>query len=308
MEEVGIPGRDAYDLPTSDQHFPDGGFYRIEISGVEGPKVLEALIQERRSRDVPVHRLISLVQGGTLFDKEELRDFAQMAAEDRMEVVAVPGPRNGWDIGRQYSSSEGMRAGMHHRGSDELRKVIADMMRMYDAGIRGFMLVDEGLLWLISKMQEQGHFPSDVAIKISVWTSHGSAAGGRLLEELGASSFNPPGDLTLPQLAAIRKAVSIPLDFYIYTSISFGGFNRFYDAPEVARICSPCYFKFEPGPALAAGGGESLYQPWVRDEEHIHLVRKKVKWAAVVRDLIEENEPQVTISPHGAEDLHIPRP
>jgi hypothetical protein len=308
MEEAGIPGRDAYDLPSSDKRFPDGGHYRIEISGVEGPKVLEALIEERRKFDVPVHRLISLVQGGILFDNTELRDFAQMAAQERMEVVAVPGPRNGWDIGRQYASSEGMRAGMHHRGSDELRKVIADMMRMYDAGIRGFMLVDEGLLWLVGRMQQQGNFPSDVALKISVWTSHSSAAGGRLLEELGASSFNPPGDLTLPQLASIRSAVSIPLDFYIYTSISFGGFNRFYDAPEVARVCGPCYFKFEPGPALSAGGGQSLYQPWVRDEEHVHLVRKKVKWAAVVRDLILENEPEVGISPHGSEDLHVPQP
>jgi hypothetical protein len=178
---------------------------------------------------------------------------------------------------------------------------------MYDAGLRGFMLVDEGLLWLIARMQEQGNFPSDVAIKVSVWTSHSSAAGGRLLEELGASSFNPPGDLTLPQLASIRRAVTIPLDFYIYTSISFGGFNRFYDAPEVARVCSPCYFKFEPGPALSAGGGQSLYQPWVSDEEHIHLVRKKVKWAAVVRDLIAENEPEVKISPHGSADLHVPQ-
>jgi hypothetical protein len=308
MEQAGIPGRDAYDLPSSDKRFPDGGYYRIEISGVEGPRVLEALIEERRKRDVPVHRLISLVQGGILFDKGELRDFAQMAAEDAMEVIAVPGPRNGWDIGRQYASSEGMRAGMHHRGSDELRKVIADMMRMYDAGIRGFMLVDEGLLWLVKRMQEQGNFPSDVAIKISVWTSHSSAAGGRLLEELGASSFNPPGDLTLPQLAGIRKAVSIPLDFYIYTSISFGGFNRFYDAPEVARVTAPCYFKFEPGPALSAGGGQSLYQPWVSDEEHVQLVRKKVKWAAVVRDVIEENQPDVEISPHGAADLHVPQP
>jgi len=225
-----------------------------------------------------------------------------------MEVVAVPGPRNGWDTGRQYASSEGMRAGMHHRGSDELRKVIADMMRMYDAGIRGFMLVDEGLLWLVKRMQDQGNFPKDVALKISVWTSHSSAAGGRLLEELGASSFNPPGDLTLPHLAAIRQAVSIPLDFYIYTSISFGGFNRFYDAAEVARVCSPCYFKFEPGPALSAGGGQSLYQPWVTDEEHIHLVRKKVKWAAIVRDLIAENEPEVKISEQGPDDLCIPVP
>jgi len=307
MEQAGIPGRDAYDLPTSEKLFPDGGAYRIEISGVEGPAVLEALIQERRRREVPVHRLISLVQGGILFDDGELRDFAQMAAEEKLEVVAVPGPRNGWDTGRQYASSEGMRAGMHHRGSDELRKVIADMMRMYDAGIRGFMLVDEGLLWLVSTMQEQGNFPKDVAIKVSVWTSHSSAAGGRLLEDLGASSFNPPGDLTLPQLASIRQAVNIPLDFYIYTSISFGGFNRFYDAPEVARVCSPCYFKFEPGPALSAGGGQSLYQPWVSDEEHIHLVRKKIKWAAVVRDLIAENEPDVRISPHGSADLHVPR-
>jgi len=308
MEQAGIPGRDAYDLPSSDKRFPDGGSYRIEISGVEGPRVLEALAAERRARNVPVHRLISLVQGGILFDTSELRDFAQIAAEERMEVVAVPGPRNGWDTGRQYASSEGMRAGMHHRGSDELRKVIADMMRMYDAGIRGFMLVDEGLLWLVKRMQDQGNFPKDVALKISVWTSHSSAAGGRLLEELGASSFNPPGDLTLPHLAAIRQAVSIPLDFYIYTSISFGGFNRFYDASEVARVCSPCYFKFEPGPALSAGGGQSLYQPWVTDEEHIHLVRKKVKWAAIVRDLIAENEPEVKISEQGPDDLCIPVP
>lgn len=307
MQKAGIPGRDAYELPSSDKRFPDGASYRIEISGVEGPEVLKALIEERRRRDVPVHRLISLVQGGILFDKTELRDFAQMAAEEKMEVVAVLGPRNGWDIGRQYASSEGMRCGMHHRGSDELRKVIADMMRMYDAGIRGFMLVDEGLLWLVKRMQDQGSFPVDVALKISVWTSHSSAAGGRLLEELGASSFNPPGDLTLPQLAAIRQAVNLPLDFYIYTSISFGGFNRFYDASEVARVSSPCYFKFEPGPALSAGGGQSLYQPWVSDEEHVHLVRKKVKWAGIVRELIAESEPEVTISQQGPDDLYVPR-
>jgi len=106
MEQAGVPGRDAYDLPSSDKHFPDGGSYRIEISGVEGPRVLEALAAERRARNVPVHRLISLVQGGILFDTTELRDFAQIAAEERMEVVAVPGPRNGWDTGRQYASSE----------------------------------------------------------------------------------------------------------------------------------------------------------------------------------------------------------
>lgn len=43
MEKVGIPGRDAYGLPLSNKRFPDGASYRIEIAGVEGLKVLEAL-------------------------------------------------------------------------------------------------------------------------------------------------------------------------------------------------------------------------------------------------------------------------
>jgi hypothetical protein len=306
LEQAGIPGRDLGDLPSSTKRFPDGGHYRIEVSGVEGPAVLEALIDEKNKRNVPVHRLISVVQGGVLFERAELRDFAQMAAAERMEVIAVPGPRNGWDIGRQYASSEGMRAGMNHRGSDELRKVIADMLRMYEEGLRGFMIVDEGLMWLIRTMQDQGNFPKDVAIKLSVWASISSPAGAKLVEMLGVSSFNPPSDITLPQLAAVRRTVSIPLDFYIYTSVSFGGSNRFYEGPEVARVAAPCYFKIEPGASLSAGGGESLYQPWVGDAEHISLTRKKVKWAGIIRELIQENEPDIKLSEQGPADLRVP--
>lgn len=306
MEQAGVPGRDLGDLPSSPVRFADGAHYRIEISGVEGPAVLEALIDEKNRRGVPVHRLISVVQGGVLFDRRELRDFAQMAAAERMEVIAVPGPRNGWDTGRQYASSEGMRCGMNHRGSDELRKVIADMLRMYEEGLRGFMIVDEGLMWLLRTMQEQGNFPRDVAIKLSVWASISSPAGAKLVEWLGVSSFNPPADLSLAQLASLRRAVSLPLDFYIYTSLSFGGSNRFYDGPDVARVAAPCYFKIEPGAALAAGGGESLYQPWVGDAEHISLTRKKVKWAGIIRELIEGNQPDLVLSPQGPADLRVP--
>ena len=31
MEKEGIPGRDGYDLPTSEKMFPDGANYRIEV-------------------------------------------------------------------------------------------------------------------------------------------------------------------------------------------------------------------------------------------------------------------------------------
>lgn len=303
MEEAGIPGRDAYDLSSSNKRFPDGASYRIEISGVEGPKILEALIDERNKRNVPVHRVVSFCQGGTLFDNKELKDFAQMAGEAKIEVIAVPGPRNAWDIGRQYISQEGQKCGgLHHRGSDELRKVIADIMRMYDVGIRGFMLVDRGLLRLIKTMQKQDNLPKDITIKMSVWTGVSSAAGAKLMEDLGANSFNPIADLTLPQLGAIRKVVDIPIDFYIWTFDSYGGTQRFYDAAEVARLYSPCYFKFEPAPSSGA-----FYNSWANDKQHIDLIRKKVKWAEFVIDFVKENEPNIKVSKQGPDDLFIPK-
>ncbi len=302
MEKAGIPGRDLYDRPASGKSFPDGGHYRIEMSGIEGPKVLEALIAERHRRNIPVHRLVSFCQGGTLFDDAELKDFAQMAAEDKMEVIAIPGPRNAWDIGRQFVTADGQRCGgLNHRGSDEIRKVIADMFRMYEIGFRGFMLVDRGVLSLVKTMQEQGNFPKDIAIKLSVWAGVSSAAGAKLAQDLGASSFNPVSDLTLPQMAAIRKVVDIPIDFYIWTFDSYGGANRLYDAPEVAKIYGPCYFKFEPAPTAG------FYNPFNSDEEHMRLMEKKVKWAEWTINHVATNEPDVRLSPHGASDLFVPK-
>lgn len=167
--------------------------------------MLEALIDERHKRGVPVHRLISFCQGGTLFDRAELKDFAQMAAEDKMEVIAVPGPRNAWDTGRQFITSDGQRCGgLNHRGSDEVRKVLADMLEMYEMGFRGFMLVDWGVMAMVKQLQEMGDFPRDIAIKLSVWAGVSSACGARLAQDIGVSSFNPVSDLSLPQMASIR--------------------------------------------------------------------------------------------------------
>jgi len=303
IEKAGIPGRDDYNLTTSNKRFPDGASYRIEMSGIEGPKVLEALIKERKKRNVPVHRLISFDMGGTLLDTQELKDFAQMAAEDKMEVIAVPGPRNAWDIGRQVLSEEGAGcAPYNHRGSDELRKVIADIMRMYDAGMRGFLVTDIGLMWLINTMREQGNFPKDAAVKIGVGVGISSPAGARLMEILGATSFNPIADLPLPQLASIRKAVDTPIDFYIWPFDTFGGSNRFYDAPEVARLYSPCYFKFEPAPSAG-----KFYAPWTSDATHIDLTVKKIKWAQTVIEMVSENQPDIKVSEQGPADLYIPK-
>jgi hypothetical protein len=307
MERHGIPGGDAYDLPTSEKRFPDGAWYRMEISGVERPQVLEAVISEMEKRKVPIHRVISVVMGATLLDEKELKDFAQMAAEAKLEVILTPGPRAAWDVGRQLLTPEGAISGLRFRGSDQLKQVIADIMRAIELGFRGFLAVDEGELWLLNELRKSGEIPKDVTFKVSIYAGHANPAGGKLLESLGAGSFNPVADLSLPQFAAIRKAINIPLDVHIILTESFGGYIRIYDGPEMARVTAPCYFKIEPGPACAVGP-QALYKPWVSAQMLADWAREKVKYAQIIHELIQENFPEAKLSEQGAEDLAIPKP
>lgn len=306
LKRHGLPGGDAYDLPTSEKRFPDGAWYRMEISGVERPQVLEALISEIERRKVPIHRVISVVMGATLLDRKELRDFAQMAAEAKLEVILTPGPRAAWDIGRQPLTPEGVISGLRFRGSDALKQVVADIMRAIDLGFRGFLVIDEGLLWLLNEMRKAGELPKDVTFKVSIYAGHANPAGGKLLESLGAGSFNPVADLTLPQFAAIRRAISIPLDLHIMLTESFGGYIRIYDGPELARVTAPCYFKIEPGPACAVGP-QALYKPWVSPQVLADWAREKVKYAQIIHETIQENFPQASLSKQGPADLAIPK-
>ena len=306
MEKIGIPGRDLYDLPTSDKTFPDGANYRMEISGVEHFSTLEAVVDEAEKRDVPIHRLISTVMGSTLLSTDELSDFAKLASEKKMEVIITPGPRSSWDTGRQLVTPEGGLSGLRIRGSDNLSYLIADIKRCIDIGFRGFLVTDEGALWLLSEMRKAGDIPKDVVFKVSIFAGHANAAGGKVLESLGADTFNPLGDLSLPMFASIRKAINIPIDVHVILADSFGGFNRFWEAPELARLCSPCYFKIEPGPALVAGGG--IYKSWTDENFLAKFAREKVKHAEIIREIVEKNNPELKLSKQGPDDLAIPKP
>lgn len=303
LRKVGIPEKDLYELPTSTKTFPDHCHYRIEISGVERPSTLEASIDEAEKRDVPVHRLISTVMGSTLLSRRELEEFVQMAADAKMEVILTPGPRPSWDVGRQFITPEGRISGLRHRGADQLSYVIADIMRSIEIGFRGFLITDEGLLWVLNELKKIGEIPKDVVFKVSIYAGHANPAGAKVLEMLGASTFNPVGDLTLPQLAAIRQAINIPIDIHVYLFESFGGYVRFYECPEMIRVASPCYFKIEPGPGTA-----NLYKPWADPKLLAFLAREKVKYAEIIIEIVENNYPEAKLSKKGASDLAIPKP
>lgn len=306
MEELGIPSEDPKGLPESGQTFVDGGHYRMEISGVERPSTLRAVIEEREKRGIPVHRLISTVMGSTYLPDDELVEFAQLAHDNDMEVIITPGPRASWNTGRQVATPEGALSGLRVRGSDNIVYCLRDIKRCIDIGFRGFLVTDEGVLWLATKLKEKGLIPKDVTFKVSIYAGHANACGGKLLEDLGAGTFNPLGDLSIPMFASIRQAIDIPIDVHILLGESMGGFNRFYEGPDITKVASPCYFKIEPGAALAAGGG--IYKPWTDPGFLAFLAKEKVKHAEIIHNIIQDKYPELKISKHGCKGLAIPQP
>ncbi len=302
MEKEGIPGRDGYDLPTSAKSFPDGANWRIEIAGVERASTMEAMLKEADKRNVTVHRAVATVGGSTYCDFQELKDMAAMAREAGIEVVMTVGHRKAWDVGaKEISTSEGAMQGFRLRGSDSISYHIADIMRNIEAGFRGFLVYDEGVLDLLNKMRSEGFIPKETFFKFSVFGGYCNAAGARLLESLGANSMNPISDVSLPILAGIRKTVNIPLDVYVIIVDSFGGMYRVYETPEIARVASPVYFKIEPGTSEG-----DIYKPWAFEPFHADLIREKIKIAQVIGEIMDRHAPELKTSSKGADDLILP--
>src|SRR5512140_974528 len=102
----GLPVTDAYDLPDSPCRFPDGAQYRIEIPSVEGPRVMEAVLEEAARLSVPIHR-VSQGSGIMLLTDAEIEDMARMGREAGVEVSLFVGPRAAWDTGAQIQAASG---------------------------------------------------------------------------------------------------------------------------------------------------------------------------------------------------------
>jgi hypothetical protein len=303
LEEAGLPLTDLLSPEPSQARFPDGGHYRIEIAGVERLSTLETMVKECDRRKSVVHRVIASVAGSVYLEKQELREMAQLAAERRIEVIMTPGPQRGMDTGRQFTTPEGLVSGMRVRGQDNLAFVIKEILRCVEVGMRGFLVTDEGLLWLLNRMREKGDLPKDTLLKVSVFAGHANAAGCKVVEMLGANSVNPLADLSIPMLGAIRKAIKIPMDVYLVLVRAMGGFYRCYEGASIARTCAPCYFKFEPGESEA-----DIYAPWNEESFHNHLIKEKIRYASIVNELVAELDPEIKLSGAGPKDLAVPQP
>jgi hypothetical protein len=228
--------------------------------------------------------------------------MAKIANDEGIEVIMTMGHRKAFDVGsKEMSTKEGSMQGFRLRGSDNLAYWFEDLMRNLEAGIRGFLVYDEGALMILSKMREEGFIPKETTFKWSVFGGYCNPAGAKLLETMGVNSMNPLSDVSLPILSSIRKAVDIPLDVYMIIVDAFGGMYRAYDAPEIVRVASPVYFKIEPGTSEA-----DIYKPWMTESWHDEFIRMKVKIAQILQEIMERRAPELKMSEMSPKDLRIP--
>lgn len=300
LEKLNLPAGDLFALPDSAKRFPDGAQYRIEIPSVEGPRVLAAVLDEAAVRGVPVHR-ISQGSGIMMLTDDDIREMARLGREAGCEVSLFVGPRAAWDTGAQVTASSGKNLGARLRGMDQVVYATEDVVRAAALGIRSVLVADEGQLWLINEMRRAGKLPADLVVKVSVQMGAANPISIRLMELMGAGTYNPPTDLSLPELAAIRAAIAMPLDLYVEVPDDFGGFVRFYEVPEMIRVASPIYVK------LGLRNSPGIYPTGLHLEDlAVKLGRERVRRAALVLDLIRRYLPDAVMSSVGAADLGIP--
>lgn len=243
LSALGLPGRDAYDLPSSTGRFADGDAWHIEIPSCEGPLALAAVIEEAKNRGVPVHR-VSQGSGIMLQTDAEIREMLELGTEHQIEICLFVGPRASWDTGVQAASTGGRAVAGALRGADQLAYGLSDILHGVDLGLRSVLIADLGLLDVVGRLKRSGDLPAELIVKVSASLPVANPATARLMEDLGATTLNLPVDLSLPMLAAIRSAVDLPLDLYIESSDDFGGVVRHYEIPAVVRVAAPVHLKF----------------------------------------------------------------
>jgi hypothetical protein len=300
LTQLGLPAGDAHELPSSTKRFPDGAQYRIEIPSTEGPAALAAIIEESKRYDVTIHR-VSQGSGVMLMTDAEIREMASLALASNIEISLFARPNAAWDISAMSLSSNGKVLGPRLRGQDQLVYCIEDVRRAAALGIRSVLLADEGALWVADEMRRAGELPESMQFKMSVMIGSANPASIRLMEKLGANTFNIPTDLTLAQIAAIRQAISIPLDIYVEAPDDLGGFVRLYEIPELVRIAAPVYIKF------GLRNAPNIYPSGTHIENTaIALSRERVRRAKLGIDMLQRYYPEAVMSKPGAEGLALP--
>ena len=302
LSSIGLPSGDLNDMPDSDKRFPDGAQYRVEIPSTEGPRCLEAVLEEAARLDVTVHR-VSQGSGVFLQTDAELDEIAGMAAGARVEVSLFARPNAAWGTSAAARAPAGWLFAPTAYGQEQVVAALDDARRAADHGFRSVLVADVGVLAAFGEARSAGLLPSDMQAKVSVMLPAANPPAARVLQNLGADTINVPTDLSLAQIAAIRAAVDVPLDIYVEAPDNVGGFVRLHEIPELIRVAAPVYVKFglRNAPDVYPAGSHL-------DSITIALSRERVRRARLGMELLTRSGYEPSTSELGAQGLAVPVP
>ena len=302
LASIGLPRGDLHELPSSPGRFPDGVRYRVEIPSTEGPRCLEAVLEEADRLAVPLHR-VSQGSGVFLHTDDELDELARLAAGAGVEVSLFARPNAAWDTSAMARAPAGGALAPAARGQEQVVACLDDARRAAAHGFRSVLIADVGVLAAFDAARASGFLPPEMQAKVSVMLPAANPSAARVLAELGASTINVPTDLTLPQLAAIRAVVDVPLDVYVESPDNLGGFLRYHEIPELVRVCAPVYLKF------GLRNAPDVYPAGTHLEQLVvALSRERVRRARLGLDLLARSGVDVATSARGAPGLAVPQP
>jgi len=294
LKKLGMPTGDLFDMPTSKARFPDGAAFRIEVPTVNTAEAVEALLDTATKNNITINR-VTETYGMFRHTRQELKEYVKLCADYGAELVLSVGPRATYDTGASVLSPQGVRVSYRLRGMEQVLRAVDDIKRGYDVGCRGFLIYDEGMLWLIGQMRKDGALPKDIIFKLSAHLGQANPCAFRLLESLGADSINPVRDLQIPMIAALRAAIKTPIDIHTDNPPGSGGFIRVYEAPEIVRVAAPVHCK--TGNSVVSGHGQLT---------SASDGRKMADQAAIVVEMVGKYYPEAKQSPKGSKDLHLP--
>ncbi len=175
LQKIGQPPGDLYDLPTSKKRFPDGGQYRFEVPGIQSPGPMKTLLEELDRLGTAIHR-VTQTKGIMSLTDEEIQKMVNLAKELSGGPDLAIGPRATTDTSASVLTEEGQRMGYRLRGQEQVVRAIEDVKRASELGCRSFPVYDEGCLWLLAQMREQGEIPKDCRFKVSAHTATATRA------------------------------------------------------------------------------------------------------------------------------------
>ena len=231
LAAMGLPRRRPPRPADSPKRFPDGAQYRIEIPSTEGPGCLRAVLDEAARLDVRVHR-VSQGSGVFILTDDELDEMAAAARRarrgQRCSRARTPAGRLGHGAGAGRGGARRAPRAARTRSSPASTTSCGPPTH----GFRSVLIADIGVLAVFG----------DAARRRAAGRHAGEGVGrccrSRTRPPRGCSrarrnTLNLPTDLTLPQIAAIRAAVDVPIDFYVEAPDNLGGFVRHHEIPEL---------------------------------------------------------------------------